>query len=315
MRFPALTICAHALLLAVTIGEAQAEIRGAARIDRPRPGTLTWGTELQFWTDGAAKPKTLKRATDYGPGGCVADVDGDGRDDLIVQEHPGPSRLLWLRAPDWTARVVESETDLHDCLPFTLAGRRGVMVPHFHAQLRLYLFPNFEYKELYSIYTPSEQGGMLEHDVDGDGWPDLFFGNYWVRNPGVLDVAWRLFAINTIHFTPTAARAALALWREDVLLWAETTGERISLFTAPQDRKQLWRETPLEPLKLPRAVLAGKEGLFIGHAGGVVLEEPDGAGFKRRVISREGPVLKLLEGRNGIVAVSPLRVWLVYPRR
>ena len=184
------------LLLALT--PAWGEIRGAARLSRPRQATLTWGTRLELWPDTGGKPRVLLRGTDFGPGGCVADVDGDGRDDLLVQEHPGASRMLWLKAPRWTATVVEPETDFHDCLEFTLDGRRGVLVPHFHAQLRLYLFPKFDYKELYSIYTASEQGGLLAHDVDGDGLEDLFIGNYWMRNPGRLDVAWRLFACERV---------------------------------------------------------------------------------------------------------------------
>ena len=303
------------LLLALT--PAWGEIRGAARLSRPRQATLTWGTRLELWPDTGGKPRVLLRGTDFGPGGCVADVDGDGRDDLLVQEHPGASRMLWLKAPRWTATVVEPETDFHDCLEFTLDGRRGVLVPHFHAQLRLYLFPKFDYKELYSIYTASEQGGLLAHDVDGDGLEDLFIGNYWMRNPGRLDVAWRLFAVNVFHDTPTAARAALGLWQDRMLVWAETTAERarIVAYTPPQDRKQLWLERRLEPLDRPRTVLVQPEGVFIGHAGGVVLEEPAGEGWRRREISLRGPVLRLLPGRSGVVAVSPSGVWLAYPRR
>lgn len=313
--FARVFVLALGLALLQPLALLWAEIRGAARLRTPQAATITWGTQLELWPDGGGRPRVLRRGTDFGPGGCVADVDGDGRDDLLVAERPGASRLLWLRAPRWTSHVVETETDFHDCLEFTLAGRRGVLVPHFHSQLRLYLFPTFEYRELYSIYTPSEQGGLLAHDVDGDGLADLFFGNYWVRNPGVLDVAWRLFAVNAIHDTPTAARAALALWREDTLVWAETTGRRVSLFLAPSDRRELWLEKPLVPLDAPRTVLAGKEGVFLGHAGGVVLEEVDGAGVRRRDVSREGPVLRLLEGRDGVVAVSPSAVRLVYPRR
>lgn len=310
MRFWALC------LLAAAVAKG-GEIRGAALLERPRPRLVTWGDQLLEWRLDGKAPRVLKAQAGYGPGGCAADVDGDGRDDLLVQERPGPGRLLWLRAPDWTARTAEAETELADCLPFTLAGRRGVVLTHLYAQARFYLFPNFDYKELYSIYTASEQGGLLAHDVDGDGLLDLFLGNYWMRNPGQLDVAWRLFAVNAFHDTPRAARAALALWKGRTLFWAESLAERarIVAFTPPADVKQLWVEHRLEPLDEPRAVLAHEAGVLIGHANGVVLESPEDDGWKRTVVATGFPVLKLIAAGGKVWAVTPSDVRRVYLRR
>jgi hypothetical protein len=105
-------ILAFALLLAAL--PAWAEIRGAALVQHPHPGILTWGTELQFWPLAGGAPVILKKGTDFGPGGCVADVDGDGRDDLMVQEHVGGGAFLWLRAPKWEPRVIEKETEFRE---------------------------------------------------------------------------------------------------------------------------------------------------------------------------------------------------------
>ncbi len=285
-------------------GEA---IRGAALISNPKPLILTWGDQLLAWDLSGRKPKVLLKTAGFGPGGCVADINNDGLDDLLVQKRPGLSPLIALIAPSWTERVVEPETDFHDCLPFTIDGRRGVLVPHLHAQLRFYLFPNFEYKELYSIYTPSEQGGILAHDVDSDGLTDLFFGNYWVKNPGRLDVAWRLYAINTIHYAPTAATASLGLLPDGTLIWAESTAPNahIAAFSPPPDRKQLWIERRLPPLDYPRAILVQPDGVYIGHANGIVKEDNQ---WRRTVIATGFPVLNLFNVNGTMWAVTPSAV-------
>lgn len=295
----------------------QAQIRGGALLAKPAPALLTWGSKLELWPLNGGKPTLLKDKTDFGPAGCVADVDGDGLDDLLVQAHPGPGPLLWLKAPGWQEKVVESETDFHDCLPFTLAGRRGVLLPHFYSQLRFYLFPGFDYKEIYSIYTASRQGGLAVHDVDHDGLPDLFLGNYWVRNPGKLDVDWRLYAINIFHETPTAALAAFGPWKDDWLFWAETTGHpgRIVAYQPPPDRKQLWIEHRLEPLDEPRAVLVHPDGVFIGYSGGVVLETLHGAEWQRTSVAAGFRVLQLFADHGRVIALTPEGPRDVYPLR
>ncbi len=293
------------------------EIRGAALLEHPRPRIITWGGRLLEWDLRGGRPRVLLAQAGFGPGGCAADVDGDGQDDLLVQQRPGTGALLWLRAPEWKTQVVETETEFQDCLAFTLGGRRGVLLPHLHAQLRFYLVPGFEYKELYSIYTASEQEGLLAQDVDGDGRQDLILGNYWVKNPGALDVAWRLFAINLFHDTPTAARAALALWQGRTLFWAESAARqaRIAAFTPPEDVRQLWVETRLAPLDEPRAMAAVAEGVLIGHRNGVVLEQPRGGAWRRTEIATGFAVLKLFAVKGEVWAVTPGDVRRVYPRR
>ncbi|WP_321473051.1 FG-GAP repeat protein [uncultured Paludibaculum sp.] len=299
------------------IAPLPAQIRGGAMVTHPRPAILTWGSQLQLWPLDGSKPELLQDKTNFGSAGCIADVDGDGQDDLLVQQHPGTGPMVWLKAPSWRARVVEKETDFHDCLEFTLDGRRGVLVPHFNSQLRFYLFPGFEYKEIYSIYTASKQGGMLTHDVDHDGLPDLFLGNYWVRNPGKLDVDWRLYAINIFHETPGAALAAFGMWKDDWLFWAETSARpgRIVAYQPPPDRKQLWIEHRLEPLDEPRAILVHPRGVFIGHAGGVVLESLEGTAWHRTTIAKGIRVLKLLNDRDNVIALTPEGPRWVYPLR
>ena len=39
------------------------------------------------------------------------------------------------------------------------------------------------YREIYSIYTPSQQTGLSMRDIDGDGRIDILCGNYWIQSP------------------------------------------------------------------------------------------------------------------------------------
>jgi hypothetical protein len=286
---------------------------------------LTWGTELQLWPLAGGAPVTLRKGVNFGPGGCVADVDGDGRDDLLVQETPQPGRFLWLRAPQWESRVIERQTEFRDCLPFEFDGHRGVVLAHFDAQVRFYEFPKrideaWEYNELYSIYTASRQGGLLACDVDGDGLTDLFIGNYWMRNPGRWNLPWRLFNMNTFFDKPDSALARQALFlrpgheRPD-LIWAESEGApaRLAWLERPEDEKQQWPAHLIEPAPdHPRALLVREPRagawpeLLVGADDGVRAYHYDGGAWTMSKLWSGAPVLALFRsGRDTLLAVTP----------
>lgn len=314
---------------------AMAEIRGAALVQHPHPGVLTWGTELKFWPLAGGSPTTLRQGTDFGPGGCVADVDRDGQDDLMVEERSGNGAFLWLRAPKWESRVIERETEFRDCLPFEFDGHKGVLVPHFNAQLRLYEYPKqrdgkWVYSEIYSIYTASKQGGLVSFDVDGDGLMDLFIGNYWMRNPGKWDLPWRLYNMNTFFDKPDSALARQAVYQrpgraKPDLLWAESEGApaRFALLERPDDEKQAWPAKMIEPAPdHPRAllVLQAEPGvgidavqgewppILVGSQGGVRLYRAVDGAWSMSKLWSGAPVLALFRVNRHLLAVTPERV-------
>jgi hypothetical protein len=326
------------VLSAFAATSVRAEIRGAALIHHPRAAILTWGTELQLWPLRGGVPLTLLKGVNFGPGGCVADVAGHGRDDLLVRETPAPGRFLWLRAPRWESRVIEPQTQFRDCLPFEFDGRRGVVLAHFDAQVRFYEFPQhiddpWKYNELYSIYTASRQGGLLACDVDGDGLTDLFIGNYWMRNPGRWDLPWRLFNMNTFFDTPDSALARQALFlrpgrKLPDLIWAESEGApaRLAWLERPQDEKQQWPAHLIEPAPdHPRALLVTEPRggdwpeLLVGADDGVRLYRYDGGAWTMSRLWSGAPVLALFRaGGNTLLAVTPqgiIRIRLAPYRR
>lgn len=291
---------AAALLAALS---AHAQINGAAIASRPRPVLWTWGASLTEWTLDTLEPRVLLAQTDLGPG-CVA-AEG-----LAALSR---SRLVLLAPPRFAETVLEPATDFSGCLPFTISGRRGVLIPHLHAQLRFYEFARpGRYHELYSIYTASKQGGLLAHDVDRDGGLDLFFGNYWVRNPGRLGLPWRLFAVNTFFDSPDAALARLALLQlpgkpAPGLVWAGPG--RLAFLERPSPVTEQWPPLPLEPAPertLALLATADPPAVYAGHDKGVTRWLWSGGRFTASSVLDGAPVVALFQLPGGrILAVTP----------
>lgn len=285
-----------ASLLAAAAIDLHAEIRGAALTSG---GTiLTWGSELTEWRNG--RPRILRRNVDFGEGGCAAPGS------VIVAAGPGRSAMV--RVPLSTGappETIEPDTEFSDCLWTRLFGREGVAVIHRYTQVRFYeRAPRgaWPYQELYSIYTASRQGGLLSSDVDRDGFPDFYAGNYWMKSPSEFQLPWRIFAINLYHESETAALARLALFGERDLVWAERTGKRVTWFERPADVREQWIPHPLH------LGLENVNGLAVSR--GSVF-----AADSRRVVEwHAGEVFELASGFATLrLFVTARQLWAVTP--
>ena len=271
-------------------------------------GNFTWGRRVLQWSKFEYR-EVAQAAHGYDDGGCVF-----GPADLILAERPATGtlgRLVHLPAPDYKPVTIDTGVELHDCVPATLFGRSGFLMVHRFTQVRFYRLEagGWRMREIYSIYTASRQGGLAVFDVDHDGRPDIFGGNYWVRSPERFDLPWHIFAINLLHAEPEDANFVLAPWRHELLALQREHGPTpLRRFTPLADVRQLWTEVAIGEYRRPRTIVPIGDSLCLGDANGVTEWPSDrrwATGF---------PVVAILPG--GLV-VGPNRVtrWQLQPFR
>jgi hypothetical protein len=214
---------------------------------------VTWGDRLLWRRLPQGNYQVVRgRGRAFAEGGCLLDVDGHGKLDVVVNEGGPDGDLVWYRSPHaggrWTRHVIDTGVDAPDMLPATLFGHRGVLLIHKRMQVRFYQIPadpttRWPSQDVYSFYSPSHQGGLRLADIDGDGLPDILAGMYWIRSPVSFELPWRLFAIELWNETPESAMLRLNDGPLGLLAaQREMSAARLAWFEKPADVRQLWVE-------------------------------------------------------------------------
>jgi len=278
-----------------------------------RQALVTWGDRLRWWEPPYTHGRPL-RSGRFGPAGCVWDVDGDGRPDIVVAEG---RTLAWFRSPAWMRHVIDDGVETDEVVAARIHGRKGILLVHHRNQVRFY-WPQadpvgpWQARDVYSFYSPSDQGGLLVTDVDTDGRPDIVCGNYWIRSPDQFNLPWRLFAINTWSEEGPSGIARFALAGGGlVACQAAMAPARLALFEKPADPRQLWREQRLEGslgLTHPRVLAAAGSDFFLNEAAGpgrLIRFRSQGPGrFSPEIVDRGRPLLFLHCQDQSLLGVS-----------
>ncbi|MBK5293635.1 MAG: hypothetical protein JJE04_18405 [Acidobacteriia bacterium] len=283
----------------------------------------SWGDRVRVHALEKPSTRLLGGESGFGPGGCVVDVNEDGRMDLVLhQRQASLGEMVWLEAPRFQKRVIDTGADFRDCIGVKVLGRRGVLVTHRQMQVRFYEVPKasgvWPYREIYSIYTASAQGGLRMADVNGDGLPDILSGNYWIQSPAAFELGWRLFAIHNWWDGPRSAMVRLALAAREgsdfpvyVAAESEADAARLSWFERPADPKSFWTEHPLTvkpALRRPQALAA--VDFDIDGSAELVTGEDAGAGSRMLLWERVGAtyVWRQVGSSSGYKAVEAVDV-------
>jgi len=275
---------------------------------------VTWGARLLWRGLPHGDYRVIRgRGRALDEGGCLLDVDGDGRLDIVVNEGPPERDLVWYGAPpghgQWVRHVIDTGVDAPDMLATTLLGHRGVLLIHKGGQVRFYEIPadptaRWPAQDVYSFYSPSKQGGLRMADIDGDGRPDILAGMYWIRSPESFELPWRLFAIVLWNETPESAMLRLD-YGPLGLVAAERAMHpaRLARFEKPADPRQLWIEHPItavpdlsdvNSLEVADFDGDGEPDILLAEKSGagrlVVLRNAGGGQFEPVVIAQGHPI-------------------------
>ncbi len=210
-------------------------------------GGLVW-YENPSWTKHSVSPDT-GFSTDHE----IADMDGDGDQDIIALNSSDGMKIYFQDGPTWTPFSVTSLI-LHDVEVSDLDqdGDFDLVTRNQNNDTAVYIFEQVN-PGSYNLYTIQAQvgEGLIVYDIDEDGRDDIIINNQWLENTGTIS-SWNSHTYTT---TWSVSNTFIGIGdingdgRTDIVLTpSEAAGEfaHNAWFEAPIDRTGLWSEHIIE---------------------------------------------------------------------
>lgn len=257
-----------------------------------------------FWLgrveDGSWRRHLLSEGQPLAAGGCLADINGNGRPDFVAGTPASDNCVFWWENPPepsqpWTGREIFRMPGpmSHDQLVADLDGD-GRPEVYFWNQLGDSLFcapvpddPTISpWPEVQVVAGSAREEGLAAADLNGDGRPELIAGQSWYRPPLRRDGEWQRYPFAEGFLSPRVAvadfsgngRPEIILSEGDATIYGPRHGRgrygRVARFCPGKDITTLWhvevlRDDLLDPHSLIVADFDGDGApdLFVGELG------------------------------------------------
>ncbi len=218
------------------------------------------GGGLLFWYEyrsGRWLKHVISREISPQVGGAAADLDGDGKPEIVCGEWGRAGRLFWIRPQGRTqgkwvySAVAKGHRDPHDVVAGDIDGdgRTDILVRDKHISLVWYSVPP-DLSEPWRRQVVAENlpgDGTAIADMDGDGDSDIVTGGVWFENEDGKGKGWkrRRFMPRTLDWDPET-RVVVADLSGDglpdiVVTESEISHARMAVFLNPgQPGKEPW---------------------------------------------------------------------------
>lgn len=286
-----------------------------------RNGKLVWYENQK--NEGKWVQHLIDEVNGLEAGGTLVDITGNGYPDLVIGSDWRNDELYWWENPypldkPWRKRIIIKTgfSKFHDQIIGDVTGDGKISLIFWNQGAKrlyrveipddptVYPWPNVEV-----VANDIEGEGLAIADIDGDKINEIIGGTYWFKYTGNKDCPWKTYQYAKNYVAPrirvedinSDGVMEIVISEGDALIFGKNEGGKLSYFSSPKDKENLWIENKidenlLDPHSLEIADFCGNGRLdiIVGEIGSekegrkprLILYENDGrAKFTKHILA------------------------------